>query len=541
MERKRNGIQKETDRLKIKKSISDSEDRKAKLFFEMGMKTYYKIRKRELSTEDFEEICDEIKNLVQDTNELLMYQSREDSEEDLKKIPMLSLKDIKREVSELKVDKYYGADGTTVYHYDTFTGGIAYISAIFDVRGVKEEDISYIGLMSDLIVRTGTKKKNHIALSNEIMCNLGGLDFYTKEYSNKNNSNEYIPTITVSSKVLSDKLPKAIDLMAEIISDASFEDEKKIKEIIKERISDTEMNMLSKGHIIATSRMNSYYHPLAKYKQKVSGLEYYNFLKEIDSDIDNKISEIKKKLYEVKSLIFNAKNMQLSIIGSEKEKDLILALANELKGSIGNKDIVKNKYLFTEEKLNEGLLIPSEVQYVAKGYNFKNLGYEYDSSIEVLKNVLRYGYLWNKVRVQGGAYGAMINATESGIFTLCSYRDPHIRETIDAYNGLADFVENINLSDRELEKAIIGTISDNQLPTTPLGEGVVAIDCAITDRTKEDRQSKRDKILNTTIEDLRKHASLIRDVMNQDCQVAVGNEKIKECTELFNEVYSVLK
>lgn len=181
------------------------------------------------------------------------------------------------------------------------------------------------------------------------------------------------------------------------------------------------------------------------------------------------------------------------------------------------------------------------MQYVAKGYNFKNLGYEYDSSIEVLKNVLRYGYLWNKVRVQGGAYGAMINATESGIFTLCSYRDPHIRETIDAYNGLADFVENINLSDRELEKAIIGTISDNQLPTTPLGEGVVAIDCAITGRTKEDRQSKRDKILNTTIEDLRKHASLIRDVMNQDCQVAVGNEKIKECTELFNEVYSVLK
>ena len=483
---------------------------------------------------------DEIKNLVQDTNELLMYQSRKDSEEDLKKIPMLSLKDIKREVSELKVDKYYGADGTTVYHYDTFTGGIAYISAIFDVRGVKEEDISYIGLMSDLIIRTGTNKKNPIDLSNEIMCNLGGLSFYTKEYSNKDDR-EYIPTMTAFCKVLNDKLPKAIELMAEVVSNASFEDEKKIKEIIKEKISDIEMSMLSQGHVIATSRMNSYYHPLANYKQKVSGLEYYNFLKEIDSDIDNKINKIKEKLYEVKSLIFSTKNMQLSVIGSKKDKDSMLTLINDLKNSIGNKNVVKNNYSFTEEKLNEGLLIPSEVQYVAKGYNFKNLGYEYDSSLEVLKNILRYGYLWNKVRVQGGAYGAMINTTESGIFTLCSYRDPHIRETIDAYNGLDDFVENINLSDRELEKAIIGTISDNQLPTTPLGEGVVAIDCAITGRTKEDRQSKRDKILNTTIEDLRKHASLIRDVMNQDCQVAVGNEKIKECTELFNEVYSVLK
>lgn len=482
----------------------------------------------------------EINNLIKDTKELLAYQSRSDREEDLKKIPILSTKDIERKVNELNVDKY-NIDGINVYHYDTFTSGIAYITAIFDVRAVDQEDISYIGLLSDLIARTGTKDKNHIELSNEIMRNTGGLGFNTKEYSVKDNYKEFIPTMTISCKALTNKLSKAVELIIEVIKDASFEDDKKIKEIIKEAISDIEINMMSSGHSIAISRMSSYYQPSAKYKQKVSGLEYYNFLKEIDLNIDNKIDEIKAKLYEVKSLIFNSNNMQISIIGSDKEKDSTIALTERIKGSIDNNDVTKNNYVFTYNKLNEGLLIPSEVQYVAKGYNFEGLGHKYDASIEVLENVLRYGYLWNKIRVKGGAYGAFINISENGMFNLCSYRDPNIKETINTYDELANFVENIELSERELEKAIIGTISNIQLPTTPQRIGKVAIDCAITEKTKADRQNKRDKILNTTTKDLRKHASLIKDVMNQDCQVVVGNEKIKECKELFGEIYSILK
>lgn len=483
---------------------------------------------------------DEIEIMIKNTIELLDYQEKEDSEEDLNKIPMLSINDIEKEVEDLIVDEY-DVDGIKLMHYDVFTGGINYVSTMFDVTGVKEEDISYIGLLSDLLTRVNTKDKSYIELSNDIMKNTGGLGFYTKEYSDINNYLNYKPLIGGCYKALSSKSDKAIKLMIDIMNNTTFEDEKRIKELIKERVSELEMDIISEGDLLALSRMNSYYYPMSKYSQKILGLEYYKFLKEIDKNIDVKINEIKRKLYEVKGLIFNSNNMMVSFIGSKDELNLIKSNVRDLKASLSDKPILKNKYSFKEEILNEGLLIPSEVQYVAKGYNYKKLGYEYNGSMEVLKNVLRYGYLWNKIRVQGGAYGARFNITEAGNFMLCSYRDPNIKETIDAYNNLSCYVKSIDLNDRELEKAIIGTMSTMQLPLSAHRKGAFAIGCHLIGKTKLDRQKQRDEVLNTTVESLRNLSTLISDVINEDCQVVAGNEKINNHKELFKNIYSPIK
>lgn len=481
----------------------------------------------------------EIEDLVNDTKKLMEYQSKEDTEKELSCIPMLSLNDIEEKVEDLNVDEYE-IEGLKLLHYDVFTGGIAYISTMYDTKCVKEEDISYIGLLSDLLSRVGTKDKSYIELSNEKMLNVGGIGFYTKGYCDVYNHKNYSVLIDGACKVLNDKIPKAIEIMMDIINNASFEDEKKIKELIKERLSDIEMSMMSEGHAIAMSRMNSYYTPVAKYHQKVSGLDYYRFLKDIDVNIDCKMQYIKDKLYEIKDLIFNSRNLTISLVGSKEELEKLIPSIKYLKGSLKDFKVNKHEYSFNEEILNEGLLIPSEVQYVAKGYNFKNLGYEYEGSMEVLKNVLRYGYLWNRIRVQGGAYSAMINITEVGNFNLCSYRDPNIKETINAYNELGDFIKNINMSDRELEKSIIGTLSNMQLPTSPRDTGRIAISHYMSGKTKEYRQKRRLEVLNTTVDDLRKHSALIKDVMSRNCNVVVGNEKISEYKELFGEIYNII-
>lgn len=481
-----------------------------------------------------------INKMINDTRELLEYQSREDSEEDLKLIPMLSLSDIEREVEELKVDEY-DIEDVKLLHYNTFTGGIAYISTIFNVDVVEKENIPYIGLLSDLLTRVGTNNQNYIDLSNEIMLNTGDMSFFTKAYCNSNNKKEFYPTIDGYCKVLRNKIPVAIKIMLEVMNNTSFEDEKRIKELIKERVSDLEVGIVSRGDSLALSRMSSYYSPIINYNEKIDGLEYYNFLKELDDDIDNKIDEIKEKLYKIKELIFNLNNLKVLLIGSEEELNMLKPCIKDLKVSISDKRVVRYRYSFEEDILNEGLLIPSDVQYVAKGYNFRNLGYEYRGSMEVLKNILRYGYLWNRVRVQGGAYGARFNIAEDGNFTLCSYRDPNIKETIDVYNEMSDFVANINLSKRELEKAIIGAISKTQLPTSPHAKGRVAIGYFIVGKTLEDRQKQKDEILNTTVESLRGYSKLIRDVMDMECQVVAGNEKVNKNKELFKKIYSPLK
>ena len=500
---------------------------------DLKLRNKLKELKSELTTEQLSE-------LVNQTKELLEYQAREDSQEDLEKIPMLSINDIEKEAEDLKVQEY-DIDGVKLLHYDTFTEGINYISTMFDVSAVKEEDVSYIGLLSDLLTRVGTNKRDYIELSNDVMKNTGEIGFYTKEYINRHCCSDYTPVLEGFGKALSDKTEKCMELMIEIINDTSFEDEKRIREIIVEKISEIEMEILSDGDNLAISRMNSYFNPVSKYIQRIHGLEYYKFLKDINENIEEKMNEIKAKLYEVKNSIFNVNNLKVSFIGDNTELDNIKSLVADLKASLRDENVKTYKYSFNEEILNEGLIIPSEVQYVAKGYNYKNLGYEYNGSMEVLKNVLRYGYLWNKIRVQGGAYGARFNITEFGNVTLCSYRDPNIKETINAYNGLSDYIKSLELGDRELDKAIIGAINSIQLPTSAYKKGRVAIGNYLTNKTTEDRQKQRDELLNTNVESLRQFAQLLEDVINKECHVVVGNDKINDNKELFKNIYNPLK
>lgn len=511
--------------LKPEIDLSNKEDNK--------IKDYLKELKANLTQ-------NELEKMLNDTLELLEYQEREDSLENLEKIPMLSIEDIETEVEDLYVEEY-NINDVKLLHYDIFTGGINYISTMFNVSGVKQEDLCYVGLLSDLICRLDTDNRSYVELSNDVMKNLGGLGFYTKEYVSLDNNEEFTPYIEGVVKVLNNKTENAFKLISEIINDTNFEDNKRMKELILEKISDIEMSIISSGDSLAMSRMNSYFNQVSKYNQYVSGLEYYKFLKNIEKDLDSNIDKLKAKLYEVKNAIFNVNNLIVAFIGEKQELEVINDCINDLKASLRTENVNKNKYSFKEEKLNEGLLIPSEVQYVGIGYNFKKLGHKYNGSMEVLKNILRYGYLWNKVRVQGGAYGARFNITELGNLMLCSYRDPNVKQTYDVYEGIPKYIENIDLNERELNKAIIGAISSIQLPLSIQSKGRFAVDCHLVNKTKELRQQQRTEILNTNIEDLRNLSKVLGDVINQKCCIVVGNDKMNESKDLLKHIYSPLE
>lgn len=497
------------------------------------LKSTLKAIKESLSIE-------ELNKVVNETLELLEYQEREDSIEDLEKIPMLSIEDLDKDVDELDV-KEYSVNDVKLIHYDTFTSGINYISTMFDTSVISEEDIPYIGLLSDLITRVNTNNRNYIELSNDIMKYTGGINFYTKEYVNSSSYNDFTPVLEGTLKVLSDKTPKAFELLSEIINETNFEDEKRIREIIVEKISEIEMTLISHGDSLALSTMNSYFNPISKYNQYVSGVKYYKFLKDIQENIDSMMDELKSKLYDTKAKIFNLNNLKVAFIGDKNELDNIKHCIMDLNASINKNKVILNKYSFEKNNLNEGLLIPSEVQYVAQGYDFKELGYEYNGSMEVLKNVLRYGYLWNKIRVQGGAYGVRFNITDLGNVSLCSYRDPNIKETFEVYKGIPEHIENLSMSDRELTKAIIGAISGMQLPLSAYAKGRMAITYYLMNKTKEDRQKQRNEVLNTNVEKLRSLSPILRDVLQQNCCAVVGNEKINENKDLFKSIYSPLE
>ncbi len=512
--------------LKPEKGLAEKED----LELQEKLKSY----KESLSEE-------ELDTIVEETQSLIKRQSTPDSPEALESIPMLSINDIDKEVEDLSITELKHND-VDILNYKTFTSDISYINFMFYAKCVKEEDISYFSLIGNLLGKLDTKKYNYKELSNEILINTGDLFFRNSVYSNDKDPAKFYPFLESQIKVMNDKSSKAIEILAEIIENTSFEDSKRIREIIRELVSRIEMSLMQAGHQVANSRLTSYFSPTASYIEKVSGYEYYVFLKNLEKDFDNQFDNLKSKLYSLKNDLFNKNNLTVSITGEDKEVNLLKENLNILTDVLGTENLESYNYKFTNLERNEGLMTPANVQYVAKGYSYKELGYTYKGSMLVLKTILGYDYLWNNVRVKGGAYGCMANINREGSVIFVSYRDPNLVNTLNAYNNASEYLQGFDVNEREMTKYIIGTISNLDTPLMPYYKGLKALGLYIRNITKDDRQRERNEILSTNVETIRSYSEIVAKAMEKDYLAVVGNEKeIKDNEGLFNNLINVFK
>ena len=410
-----------------------------------------------------------------------------DPVEVLETIPLLERSDIETTVEHLPL-KEKDEKGVKVLSHDIFTNKIAYINILFDAKKVDMKLLPYITLLSTLLGRVSTQNTNYSDLSNEINIHTGGIHFTTEVYGENENFEKYSPKLVVKTKALVPKLPKLFDIMAEIINTTKFDEKKRLKELIQQLKSRQEMKIVDRGHMAAAGRLTSYFSPASAYIEKTTGISFYEFINEIERDFDNKAEEIIENLNKVSKLIFNKNNLMVSVTG---EEDIYTAFAAELPKIInilGQEKLPDAKYDFELNKNNEGLLSSSDVQYVAKGYNFIKQGYSYSGKMLVLKTIASLDYLWNRVRVQGGAYGGFANLARSGNIVFVSYRDPNVKETLKAYDGICDYIGSFEASEREMTKYIIGTISELDSPLTPSMKGERATAYYIRGISEEQRQ-----------------------------------------------------
>ena len=481
----------------------------------------------------------EVEELVKETKDLLLRQNTPDSQEALETIPMLSLSDIDKNVEDLPVQEI-NHDGIQILHHNTFTSNIAYLNFMFYAKCVEEEYIPYFSLLGSLLGKVDTKNYSYKDLAKKILMDTGDLYFKNDVYSNDKDINKYYPFLEARIKVMDDKVSNSLDIVSEIIENSLYEDKNRIREIIREIISRIEMSFIDRGHQVAISRLISYFSPISYYSDKINGYNYYRFLKEIESNFDNCIDEVKSKLYKIQNMIFNKANLTVTITGEDKELNILKSNLNKIVPILSTDQLQNKEYSFVEERKNEGLLTPSNVQFVAKGYNFRKLGYNYSGNMLVLQTILGYDYLWNKVRVQGGAYGGFANLARSGNMAFASYRDPNLKETLNIYDKAYEFVENVKISNRDMTKYIIGTISNLDMPLTPFMKGEKAINMYIRGITKEDRQKERNEVLSTTNSDINSYSKLIEDVMKENYIAVGGNDKkIKDNKDLFNNLVNV--
>lgn len=489
---------------------------------------------------------EEIYQIAEDTRHLKKYQEEPSTKEELESIPLLNREDIKKEIHPL-YNTELTMSGINVIYHDVYTNGIAYLNLLFRMDEIPKELLPYVSMLSLVLGYTDTKKHSYLELSNEINTHTGGLSDNVKSFSIKGSTNQYIPVFEFSTKVLYDKFEDAFRLINEIIFETKFEDTKRLKEIVEEGVSKFQMHFNSSGHSVAVDRAMSYYSKHGLYKDITTGISFYKFLEDLANHFDEKAGTVISKMKELMLLIFTKENLILSITsddeGLNQFEEKFSVFTNHLLAS-SDKRILEayDRSPLQPEKQNEGFKTAMQVQYVARTGNFYNEGFEYTGALKVLKTILSYDYLWNNVRVKGGAYGCMCGFSGvDGDAYFTSYRDPNLKATNEIYEKTADYIMNFSADERDITKYIIGTFSTLDTPLTPQAKGARSLSMHLAGISEADLQKERDEILAVTIEDIRALHNIIRAVIKEDYICVIGNEgKIVENKEMFKEVKNLL-
>ena len=481
----------------------------------------------------------DIEQLVADNKALKERQQSEDSEEALKTIPLLQLSDIRHKTYELPLAEK-DLNGTKVLFSDIETSGIVYLNLLFDAQVVPQEDIPYAFLLSELIGNVDTMQSTYAELANRKNLHTGGITYDMVTYTRNNEPDSNMPKFKVKAKVLREKLPKLLELLQEILMQSRFSDEKRIKELLEQEQATIELNLQRSAHQVVSARLAGYLTLAGRYADE-GGLPFYPFIKGILADFPANLTSIAAKLSKLAQKIFNRHNLIVSVTECAEYYPEFAAEFDKFQQGLGQKIYPTQEYHWELQALNEGLTSSSRVQYVGKGANFLKLGHRFTGTMHVLETILRYDYFWTKIRVQGGAYGAFTSFNRNGMMYFGSYRDPNLTETLDVFNGTADYIRNFAASEREMDKYIIGTMSNIDTPLTPQMKGSAAATCWLRGITEADRQQARDEILNTRQKDVRALAELVEDCMDENVLcVFGGQDKIQENQQVFSEVRPAL-
>ena len=481
----------------------------------------------------------ELAKIKKESEELKKWQVTSDSKENLSKVPTLTRNDLNLKSEEIPtVEKL--ERGTKILSHPIFTNGITYSNLYFDSSKVPQNKVLYLKLLSSVLGNVGTQKYNVMQLSNEIMNYTGGISFNSTVFKNNNDSNEYYPKMDVSVNTINSTLPKAFELLDEVMNHSKFDDRKRMKNLIKSLRVNYESMLVNEGNTLAINRTLSYLSDVGKYKD-LDYLPYYNFICDLDDNFEAKFDEMIKNLNYVHDIVFSKEGLVVSYTGDEKNYEDFACSFNKFGEKINNKKFPKQKYKYDFSDKNEAFVIPSQVQYVVKAGNFKKAGYTYNGHMKVLENILNSDYLWKELRVKGGAYGGAMSFTRDELI-FYSYRDPNLKETLNTFDEAIKFLKEFKSSEKEMTNYIIGTIGSIDHLTSPYDKGLIGDSLYFSGTTQADIQKLRDEVLSTTDGDIRGFAEVLETVIKQNMFCVVGSEtKVNENKELFDRIITPIK
>ncbi|MBW4080737.1 insulinase family protein [Paenibacillus sp. S150] len=480
--------------------------------------------------------------LVQRTQNLLDRQSRPDAAGELQKLPKLSLQDIDRSAPPQVPTHEYTLEGMKLIHHEVPANKIAYIKLYWDTGVLATEQIPYLVLLARVLGQMETRAYSIEELTSEIGIKTGGIRFQNEVFgAPKGSGAGYQPKFSARIKVMENNIGDSLKLLHELLYGSNLDNCTKLQEIVRREASRMESFLNQKGNEIAASRLLSYFSDMGAYEEQLGGVAYYRFIRGLAEHIDRQSEQLAGTLKEICAALFNKRNVILSVTGTPEICGKLAAQLEQL--DLQDRQVQYKPMLKAEDHAaNEGFMSASQVQYVVKGYDFTKLGFNYSGKMQVLKKILSLTYLWNAVRVKGGAYGGSLILRRDGVLIFTSYRDPNLQQTLEVYDQAYRFAEDFEADEDEMTKAIIGTLAMFEQPLSPSAQGRRADRHYFEQITARELQQERDEILSATPGDIRQYAGLLKAVAEQNYFSVVGNDsKMRPAQALFGSLEELVR
>ena len=479
---------------------------------------------------------EKLEEMVECTKALEAYQEAEEDPEALTCIPMLSREDIKKEITGLTNEEHFVDDSLFLYH-DVCTNGIGYADLLFEIHDFDVNTVHYLGLLKSVLGAVDTENYSYGELFNEVNARTGGIAYGIEVFDNAADTDAFRAMFAVRGKALYPEMKFMFDMIREVLTTSKLEDTKRLYEIIARVKSRAQANLVSAGHSTAVLRGAAYASPMAAFQDEMAGIGYYQFIEKLEKDFDTCKDEIIKNLRRVMETVLRPENFCVSYTGERESLEAVKTQAGEIRKVLFNGQKQEETAQPACIKKNEAFKTSGQVQYVAQNGNFRKKGLEYTGALEILKVILSYDYLWINIRVKGGAYGCMSGFKRSGESFLVSYRDPHLKRTLEVYQGVPAYIRAFEADEREMTKYIIGTISNKDVPRTPQMQGAISKSAYFSQVTEEMLQKERDQIIGAQKEDIQALAELVEAVLSDDQICVVGSETaINKAEDIFMEV-----
>lgn len=488
----------------------------------------------------------EIDALVADTAALKAYQAAPSTPEELMTIPLLAREDIKREAPEIIIEKT-DIDGIGTYFHDIDTNGIVYFKMLFDLDRMPVEDVPYLALANSLVGNMNTSRHSYLELNNEVNIYTGGIGTDITGYNVRGGYDLYRPFLCVDGRVMDHSFDKMLELIREELFDTDFSSCTRIREILGEIKARMQYAMPAEGHRTAMRHACASVSSFARFNEMASGISAYRFCCDTLERSDDELIEIVDRARKAMASVLGRDNVTIDITCSREMFDKVKSSAGKFVSELktvrgGDTEGARFGRKFDLKQSSEAFKTAGEVNYLGLAGSCDAITPDMAGKLNVVQNILSSEYLWNNIRVLGGAYGAGFNFNAIGNYGFFySFRDPHLAKTHETYTGTVEFLKNFDCDERTMTKFVIGTMGGIDTPLNPAAKGSRALGCAIAGTTYEMTQAIRDAALNVTVDDIRSMAKVVEQMLEGSSICAVGCESsINRNKGMFAEVKNLL-